>query len=151
MTYVVRIYVNLFLEPTFNPIKHFPVVTVSAKLILPFYHDLLPLFEAPFLPLGPAFAKSMGLLNFALLPGIFGFIVWELKENWRLYQANRAKTLRPVIIGHHGETMSRLLRPGFHSGTVPNLYGKLRRAERKAHRSGRHAATHHFPVFPSAR
>ena len=29
MTYVVRVVVNLSLEPTFNPIKHFPVVTVS--------------------------------------------------------------------------------------------------------------------------
>src|SRR5437899_5171937 len=65
VTYVVRIYVNLFIEPTVNPIKHFPVVTVSAKLILPFYRDLLPLLEVPFLPLGPAFAKSMALLNFA--------------------------------------------------------------------------------------
>jgi hypothetical protein len=36
--------------------------------------------------------------------------------------------LRPVAIGHHGETMERLLRPGFHSGTIPKLFGKLRSA-----------------------
>ncbi len=30
--------------------------------------------------------------------------------------------------------MLRLLKPGFHSGTLPKLYAKLRRAERKAHR-----------------
>ena len=72
------------------------------------------------------------------LPGIFGFLVWELKENWRLYRANRAPDLKPVVIGSHGETMLRLLRPGFHSGTVPKLYAKLRRAQRK----GQHAAAH---------
>jgi hypothetical protein len=71
-----------------------------------------------------------------LLPGVFGFLVWELKENWRLYEANRAKTLRPVVIGHHGETMSRLLKPGFNSGTVPKLFARLRRAERKALKTG---------------
>jgi hypothetical protein len=51
-----------------------------------------------------------------------------------------------VVIGSHGETMLRLLRPGFHSGTVPKLFGKLRRAERRgseraAHRY--HEGLHH--------
>ena len=35
LTYLIRIFINLFVEPTVNPIKHFPVVTVAAKLILP--------------------------------------------------------------------------------------------------------------------
>jgi hypothetical protein len=70
------------------------------------------------------------------IPGIFGFLVWELKENWRLYAANRPKGLQPMIIGRHGETMGRLLKPGFHSGTIPKLFAKLRRAERKARASG---------------
>ena len=35
VTYLVRIYVNLLIEPQVNPIKHFPVVTVSHKIILP--------------------------------------------------------------------------------------------------------------------
>jgi hypothetical protein len=70
------------------------------------------------------------------IPGIFGFLVWELRENWRLYAANRPKGLRPMIIGSHGEPMGRLLRPGFHSGTIPKLFAKLRRAERKARKTG---------------
>ena len=144
VTYLVRIYVNLFLEPTVNPIKHFPVVTVAAKLIVPFFGILFPLFETPFLPLGTAVAKSMATLNIILLPGIFGFLVWELRENWRLYRANRSLVLRPAVIGHHGETMSRLLRPGFHSGTVPNLYAKLRRAERQSYRSGEQAVSRKY-------
>jgi hypothetical protein len=71
------------------------------------------------------------------LPGLAGFLVWEFKENWKLYRANRATKLRPVLIGHHGETLRRLLRPGIHSGTVPKLYAKLRKAERRARRTGR--------------
>src|SRR5262249_53195334 len=59
------------------------------------------------------------------------FVVWELKENWKLCRANRPRNLKPVMIGSHGETMLRLLKPGFHSGTVPKLYRRLRRAERR--------------------
>ena len=32
------------------------------------------------------------------------------------------------MIGHHGETLARFLKPGFHSGTIPKLFTKLRRA-----------------------
>src|SRR4030066_2139613 len=28
---------------------------------------------------------------------IFGFLAWELRENWRLYAANRPRALRPAI------------------------------------------------------
>jgi hypothetical protein len=135
LTYLIRIYVNLLIEPTFNPIKHFPVVTVAAKLMLPLFPVLLHVFAAPFLPLGRVAANTLGTINFFLVPGVFGFLVWELKSNWLLYAANRPTYLRPAIIGHHGETMVRLLRPGFHSGTVPKLFASLRRAERRSLRS----------------
>ena len=39
--------------------------------------------------------------------------------------------MRPAAIGHHGETVAQLLRPGFHSGTVPKLFAKARRARRR--------------------
>jgi hypothetical protein len=74
----------------------------------------------------------LGWTNAFLLPGIFGFLVWELKENWRLYAANRPADLQPVLIGHHGETMARFLRRGLHSGTLPKLFAKLRRSETRA-------------------
>ena len=35
-----------------------------------------------------------------------------------------------MLLGSHGETMFRLLHPGFHSGTISKLYQRLRRAER---------------------
>ena len=67
--------------------------------------------------------------NIVFLPGIFGFLVWELKENWRLYASNRVPNLRPVVIGSHGENGGRLLKPGFHSGTLPKLFNLRRRIE----------------------
>lgn len=133
ITFVVRIYVNLLIEPQINPIKHFPVVTVSHKIILPFSLVLTRLASAPLQPvLGVFLANALAGSTVFLLPGVFGFLVWELKENWRLYAANRPKQLQPVLVGDHGETMIRLMKPGLHSGTLPKLYGKLRRAERRA-------------------
>ncbi len=144
--YVVRIYTNLLVEPTVNPIKHFPVVTVGHKLMLPFLIPLFTFLESQLRFLGPVLASGLVGVTIFFLPGIFGFMVWEFKENWKLYRANRAEALRPVLIGSHGETMLRLLRPGFHSGTIPKLFAKLRRAERRgSERAARryHEGLHH--------
>ncbi|MBI2899852.1 MAG: hypothetical protein HYY17_06690 [Planctomycetes bacterium] len=135
VSYVVRIYLNLLVEPQVNPVKHFPVVTVSHKIILPMSVTLTKFLRAPLMPLGPVVANALAVSTVFLLPGVFGFLVWELKENWRLYRANRPRTLRPVVVGGHGETVPRLLRPGFHSGTVPKLFAKLRRARRGERRA----------------
>lgn len=135
VTYLVRFVIIVLLEPQVNPIKHFPVVTVSHKLTLPLIPSLGPVFEKMFnMDRKGGLAAATTFL--AAIPGVFGFLVWELKENWRLYAANRPSGLRPVLIGSHGETMLRFLKPGFHSGTVPKLYARLRRAERHALRGG---------------
>jgi hypothetical protein len=127
--YLLRVVVNLFLEPTFNPIKHFPTVTVAAKVM---WATVGPALHGALEPvLGALRAGTITGLAMALLPGFFGFLIWELKENYKLYRASRPATLRPVPIGHHGETMGALLKPGLHSGTVPKLWAKLRRAARK--------------------
>jgi hypothetical protein len=129
ITYIIRLYVNLFVEPTTNPIKHFPVVTVAAKIIIPFIPAMLEaITDVASVLMGERLAKGFAGFTVLVLPGLAGFLVWELKENWRLYRRTRSKTLRPLAIGHHGETMVRLLRPGFHSGTIPKLFTKLRRA-----------------------
>jgi hypothetical protein len=135
VAYFVRMVVVLFVEPTFNPIKHFPTVTVTAKLLLPFYPAWKDFCVESLSFLGRWAAEGVSAVVFLLLPGLAGFLVWELKENWRLYAANRPPTLRPVMVGSHGETLARLLRPGFHSGTLPKLHAKLRKAERRALRS----------------
>jgi hypothetical protein len=137
VAYVIRFCVNLLIEPQVNPIKHFPVVTVSHKLLWPFVGTLTHWLAVPMqvtMEKGLAYtvAGAVAGITIFVIPGIFGFLVWELRENWRLYAANRPKELEAVPIGRHGETMARLLRPGFHSGTLPKLFARLRRAERRA-------------------
>jgi len=78
----------------------------------------------------------MGVALVFCLPDAFGYLFWELKENWGLYRANRSPVVRPVALGSHGETMLTLLEPGFHSGTVPRLFARWRRAEREAIKTG---------------
>jgi hypothetical protein len=133
VAYVLRFCINLLIEPQINPIKHFPVVTVSHKLLIPCIPAFIGLLEQT---MDKNVAKIVATAIIFGIPGVFGFLVWELKENWRLYAANRARDLPPSVVGQHGETMGRLLRPGFHSGTVPKLFGKLRRAERRTHAGG---------------
>jgi len=127
-TYLLRIYVNVLVEPQINPIKHFPVVTVSHKIILPLSPTLLEAFRTPLSPLGPVVANTIAGSTVFLLPGMFGFLVWELKANWNLYAQNRSRLLETVRVGHHGETMNALLVRGFHAGTVPKLFAKVRDA-----------------------
>lgn len=130
ISYFVVLVSTLLIEPQINPIKHFPVVTVSHKLLLP----LGPLFVAWLAPfIGTTQANSLVWSTIWLIPGVFGFLVWELRGNWRLYAANRSPNLKPIEVGHHGETMLALLRPAFHSGTIPKLFSQLRTAVRSQH------------------
>jgi hypothetical protein len=127
VVYLVRMIVILFVEPQVNPIKHFPVVTVSHKLTL---------LAAE--PVSSATGLSFGTVLFflGLIPGVFGFLAWELKENWRLYRANESPTIDPEMVGSHGEHVINYIRPGFHSGTLPRAFSRLRRARgAAAHRA----------------
>ncbi len=133
---VIRFCVTLLIEPQINPIKHFPVVTVSHKVILPWAVHVTYILAAPLTPfLGVYLANAIGPIVVTAIPGVFGFLAWELKENWKVYSANRSSRLRPVRIGHHGESLLRMLCPGFHSGTIPKLFARRRRAARKAHQN----------------
>lgn len=142
VTYIVRFTVNLLIEPQINPVKHFPVVTVSHKLVMTMGVPFMVRLMVTLFDMHHAEALAIaGTVGF-LIPGMFGFLAWELKENWSLYDVNRSPALRPVKVGSHGETVSRLLRPGFHSGTIPKLFTRLRKAERRALRGGRWQAFH---------
>ena len=147
IAYVLRLYIDLFIEPTTNPIKHFPVVTVAAKLIIPIIPAILSgVTSATSGLLGPSLAAGFAGFTVIVLPGLAGFLVWELKENWKLYRASRPPTLAPLVIGSHGETMVGFLRPGFHSGTIPKLFTKLRRAAWRGDEKGiarQHEGLHH--------
>jgi hypothetical protein len=141
VAYALRFSINLFIEPEVNPIKHFPVVTVVAKILLPFSEAMISAISAPVSRLvGPTLGVSFAAFAVFILPGFAGFLVWEFKENWRLYRSTRPETLREVSIGHHGETMVGFLKPGFHSGTIPKRFTKLRRA---AWKSDERAVAHH--------
>ena len=60
ITYIVRFCINLLVEPQINPIKHFPVVTVSHKLVLTFVMPALTvvLFSTM---MNPVFGRSARL------------------------------------------------------------------------------------------
>jgi len=144
---LIQFYVTVLVEPQVNPVKHFPIVTIGHKLLLPF----LPAITAAFLDVSQSvlpkvIAFPLVTLTIILLPGLFGFLVWELKENWKLYQANHPDGLRstdideverldqsPVgaaVVGSHGETMRGLMSRGFHSGTLPKGFDRLRKVIR---------------------
>jgi hypothetical protein len=143
ISYVTRFYMLVLIEPCINPLK-LPISIIAAKFVYPllaiwglFDPKTLssPLVErlSPYVPWVLAWLLVIG--TFYFLPDAFGFLVWELKENWSMYRANRGPDVRPVAVGFHGETVRALLQPGFHSGTVPRLYARLRQAEREAYRS----------------
>lgn len=147
IAYVLRLYVDLFIEPTTNPIKHFPVVTVAAKIMIPVIPSILSgVTSATEGLLGAGLAAGFATFTVLVLPGLAGFLVWELKENWKLYRASRPATLEALGIGHHGESMVGFLRPGFHSGTIPKLFTRLRRAAWRGDDKGiakQHEGLHH--------
>jgi hypothetical protein len=132
VAYVVRLYITLLIEPELNPLKHFPAVTVAQKLMIPVADDVLHGLQHAFSRLGPVIGGTIAGVTAFFLPSVAGFLVWELKENWKLYQGSRPKVLRPIAIGHHGETVSALLVAGFHAGTVPKLFARWRRAAQRA-------------------
>jgi hypothetical protein len=148
--FVVGFLVTVLVEPQINPIKHFPVVTVSHKVILP----MQPMLASPLDPVfGKVLANTIAGITVLLLPGVVGFLVWELRGNWRLYAVNRHKELKPVIVGSHGETLVRLLKMSVHSGTLPRLFARLRRAGRRANPArrlrglmGYYAKLHHLEL-----
>jgi hypothetical protein len=137
LAYIARLYVVVLIEPGFNPIK-FPVSSVAAKFIYPAgFLYLAPAASNLLTPLvGEAVAWAVVATTIWLLPDAVSFLIWEMKNNWELYRANRPGTLRPAPVGPAGETIAQLLRPGFHYGTIPRLYARLRAAKSAATYSG---------------
>ena len=156
--FLVRFYTVVLIEPMINPLK-LPLTLLCAKFVYPLlllspqilvrdpdsplgYGSPLVALLSPYLGEAVAFLLVMGTLW--LLPDALTYLVWEMRENWRLFRANRPTALKPVAVGPHGETVKGLLHRGFHSGTQPRLYARLRAAEREAARTDnwRDARTH---------
>jgi len=143
VAFLLRFYTVVLIEPMLNPLK-LPLSILFAKFVYPLLavlglFTLQPLGSPlvrhlePFLTYPVAWLLVVG--SFYLLPDAFTFLFWEMRENWRLYRANRPAGLKPVAVGPHGETVKALLHWGFHSGTVPRLFARLRAAEREAART----------------
>ncbi|MFM8274622.1 MAG: hypothetical protein ACKODX_20150 [Gemmata sp.] len=156
--FLIRFYMVVLIEPMINPLK-LPLSLLFAKFVYPvllLFPALLQSDQNSWLGYSSPLARQLGpyltepgaglliMGTLWLLPDAFTFLFWEMRENWRLYRANRPAALRPVAVGGHGETVHGLLHWGFHSGTVPRLYAKLRAAERAAARTEewRDARTH---------
>lgn len=143
--FLIRFYTVVLIEPMVNPLK-LPLSLLFAKVVYPLLlmmpgilvedNSLLgyrsPLADelAQYLTKPGAWVLIMGTIW--LLPDACTYLFWEMRENWRLYRANRPAALGSVMVGSHGETMPGLLYWGFHSGTVPKLYSRLRWAEQQA-------------------
>ncbi|WP_200345636.1 sulfite exporter TauE/SafE family protein [Halochromatium glycolicum] len=142
---LIQFYVTVLVEPQVNPVKHFPIVSIGHKLLLPFLPAITTAFvEISKSVLPKVIAYPLVTLTIVLLPGLFGFLVWELKENWKLYEANHRERLRtpdgggqpvlqiePASVGAHGESMRGLMCRGFHSGTLPKGFDRLRKVIRE--------------------
>jgi hypothetical protein len=131
ISYLMRVYVALLIEPYVNPVKQVPMTAAAHKLLLPFAPQIIVLFDTAFRPLGPLVGGPLAALTAFFFPTIFGFFGWELKENYKLYRASRRRALPVAVVGAHGETMAGFLVPGFHSGTLPKLFARLRHAARR--------------------
>lgn len=150
VAFLVRFYMVVLVEPMINPVK-LPLSILFAKFVYPLL-TIVGLFTLS--PLGSPLVERIAgpqdggdvvvwwavwLLvvgTFYLLPDAVTYLFWEMRENWKLYRANRPAVIEPVAVGPHGETVGRLLRPGFHAGTVPKLFAKLRAAERHGAAAG---------------
>ena len=135
ISYLARFNLVVFIEPFLNPLK-LPVCTIAYKFYLPAYFFIQSNYLSVFWNEGHYFTWAVSSWVNFWFADVFGFVFWEVKENWRLYRANRGPYLKPVAVGPHGESLAGLLEPGFHSGTVPKLYAHLRHAERQAYETG---------------
>ena len=98
IAYLFRFVFYLLVEPQVNPVKHFPVVTVSHKVIWP----MVPQARRDDRRLGgdDQHVRQRRSRN------LWVYRLGSSKENWRLYRANRPRRLRPATIGSHGESLA---------------------------------------------
>lgn len=140
ISYLIRFNLVVFIEPCLNPLK-LPVCSIATKFYLPFIGIVnSSLYDGMSPVLGSVTAKLLAWWITFWLPDVVGFVFWEMKENWTLFRANRRQTLGSAAVGAHGETVRGLFQPGFHSGTLPKLFARIRHAELAALKSGNYSA-----------
>lgn len=127
----------VLVEPMFHPLK-MPICFVAAKVLYPVLGPMGSESWIPALagPLGYWPAMTLVTSTIFLMPNIFGFLFWEFRENRGLYEANRPGRPRTAPAGPSGEDMRALLEPGWHGGTLPRIFSRLRRAGKPAAQGG---------------
>ena len=123
--YALRFLFMVVIEPFLNPVK-LPVSFVAMKIFYPVIGP--PLHLALDNTFNFFIVEALVWVLDFIIPGAFGFFFWEFRENWRLYEANRPARMPAAMFGPHAETMRDLLEPGFHAGTLPAVYRRLRKA-----------------------
>lgn len=123
--YSLRFLFMVVIEPFLNPVK-LPVSFVAMKIFYPVIGP--PLHLALDSTFNFFMVEALVWVLDFIIPGAFGFFFWEFRENWRLYEANRPARMPAAMFGPHAETMRDLLEPGFHAGTLPAVYRRLRKA-----------------------
>ena len=132
-----RLLFVVLIEPMLHPLK-LPICFVAAKVLYPV---LGPMGSESWIPalaplLGYWPAMTFVTTTIFLMPNVFGFLFWEFRENRGLYEANRPGRPRPAPAGPSGEDMRALMEPGWHGGTLPRIFSRLRRAGRPAAEGG---------------
>lgn len=145
IAFLTRLLFTVAVEPNINPIK-LVFSFLVAKILIPFVPAVMPALTHAFTPFFSAIVSGTlaTLVMFWVIPGATTFLIWEIRENWMLFRANRPQRLEPVAIGNHGETMRELLVPGFHSGTIPHLQKQLRHAECSAYETTNWRLARHY-------
>jgi hypothetical protein len=135
VAFFVRFFMVVLIEPGYNPLKA-PISLLAAKVMAPLSFWLSNTYAPALVADWPTPLRQIAVAVLIAviwhLCDVFGFLYWEMKENWALYRSNRGRLIRPAGIGSHNESMRAFLVPGFHSGTVPYLYSRVRAAEKTA-------------------
>jgi hypothetical protein len=135
--YIVRMFYMTCIDPRLNPAK-LGIVFAADKVLSPFTFALFkPMSESlerwVALPIVPEIAAS--LLTFA--PAAFvTFVIWELKENRKLFISNRPREMKTMPMTEQGQTLAELLNPANYGNTLPAIYARLRKYERQAQVTG---------------
>jgi hypothetical protein len=95
-----RFYVVVLIEPGINPVK-LPLSILMARILLPIYPIIYSVALQPLEETLGILWLARAIITFHIfwLPDVLVFLVWELKENWSLYRANRSPEISAATGG----------------------------------------------------
>ncbi|MDF1667619.1 MAG: hypothetical protein P1V97_38130, partial [Planctomycetota bacterium] len=134
--YLARMFYTTCVDPRLNPAK-LGITIMSDKVLSPFTYGLLVPLEGWFNILLIKEVSAPLALVVSFLPAAFlTFVIWELKENRKLFFLNRPPEITAAPITKQGQTLSDILNPSNYGNTLPAIYAKLRKFEREAQLTG---------------